>query len=329
MPFLVTTVLILTTAPPPGFTGTPLTVRDATAGGFGEASPVKIDLGTVKRSTAVPGLADKPRTFWEQAELVARATQTRPELAGEAGPLRFAGAPLKPGESSCFGAFRTAVKRVRAVQDFDSSQPTYDVELELLWEPQLPVFRASAEPKIVHANDDRNTVLRANPSSVRTTTNGIRHGASIKLLGLTRASKTIAQLDGEFRVTASRALLPFEFIAPAVKTSERVSVNFVSLVRVEDRWEATCDLSYPAGGPVFESFEADAYLAGNVATLILNGKEHAPASYELTERGPQTRAIYRFKGLPAALPAYTLRYRTPTPPVEFAVPFQLAGLPLP
>jgi hypothetical protein len=326
---LVATVLTVATAPPPGFAGTASAVSAATAGAFADTAGLKVDLGSVPRSLAVPGLADKPRTFWQNAELVARAAKTRPDLGGETGPLRFAGPALKAGESSCFGAFRVAARRLRAVADLDTGGTNYELELDLMWEPRLPVFRASAEPTLNLAKDDRGTAVTAKAASVSTVTTGARHAAALRLNGLTRQSVRVAELQGEFRVTASRALLPFAFTTPGRQMNENVVVALVSFTRVEDRWEVTLDLEYPPGGPVFESFEADAYLAGNVTVLTTAGKEHAPASYELTERGRQTRAVYRFKGLPATVSEYTLRYSTPTPPQEFAVPFTLSDLPLP
>ena len=88
------------------------------------------------------------------------------------------------------------------------------------------------------------------------------HSSTVRLAGLTRDSRKIAVLAGEFTVTAAPKMLAFRFddltakppvAAPA---QEKVTATLKRFEKDETVWEAEVEVSYPPGGPVFESFES-------------------------------------------------------------------------
>jgi hypothetical protein len=228
-------------------------------------------------------------------------------------------------------------------------QTTYEVQLDAHWEPRFPVFRIDAQPTITSALDDRGTVLTAPVVRTRVHPGGSVHSLPVKLTGLTRQSRKIAVLAGDFGVTASPEMLPFRFTDLGGKlpapgelpklTAERLKGQVTATLKRFEKdgktWEAEIELTYPPGQPVFESFES--WLTENSLRLISpdGSKSFAPGDYEIPSMGRKVVAIYRFKENPnkgLIKPndkGWSLVYETPAPLIEFRVPFELKDIPLP
>jgi hypothetical protein len=240
--------------------------------------------------------------------------------------------------SSVHGAFRTVAKQVTARLNLETGTSVYDVQLEAHWEPRFSVFRVDSVPTISRATDDRGTVLSASQTRVRTQPTGATHTLPVRLNGLTRDSRRVATLEGHFTVIAAEKMLAFVFadltakqpVAAAPK--EGVTVVLKRIEKDEKTWECEIELKYPPGGPQFESFEADAWLSENTLRLVSPdaSKSFVPDDYEI--RG--TTLIYRFKedaakGLinPTAK-GWSIVCETPSPLLEYRVPFTLKDIPL-
>lgn len=274
--------------------------------------------------------------FWDALEQVARKTGNRVVLHD-----RGAKVALEPRGASrevvaASGPFRIAAVQVIGRELLDLGATVYDVGLKVNWEPRMPVFRIDSQPRITRAIDDRGTALIAPVVSAGTYPTGAMTEMNVRLTGLTRESKRIAVLEGEFKATAAERLLTLKFDdltakLPIAKMEERVTVTLHSFTKEDNLWEAKVSLLYPAGHPVFESFEEQKWLRDNRLQLVTPaGKPVEAENEEVTPQGRSVVAVYRFPGSLAPMgKGWSLVYETPSPLIEVAVPFVLKDLPLP
>ena len=276
--------------------------------------------------------------FWQALEAIADRTGNRIALSESGRKVGLEPRGKWKDVSSVAGPFRTVVRGVTGRSLFDAGVTFYDVALETHWEPRFPVFRIDTQPTITTATDDRGTKLTASPGNARTQTSGSTHDLKVRLSGLTRDSRTIATLAGFVTVTAAEKMLAFKFDdltakLPATKTQDRVTVTLKRVERDEATWEVELELTYPPNQPVFESFEEGWWTAQNQLRLVSPdaSKSFTPDDYEMRGRV----FIYRFKEDPAkglvnpTRKGWSLVYETPSPLVEFRVPFTLKDIPLP
>jgi hypothetical protein len=234
------------------------------------------------------------------------------------------------------GAFRVAAKQVIGRELLDLGSTVYEVGLEVNWEPRVRVFRIDAQPRITRAVDDRGVALTSPAASAGTYPADAVTEMQVRLGGLTRESKRIAVLAGEFKAVAAEKLLAVRFAdltakLPQTRTQDGVSVTLKGPAKVETAWEAEVQLVYPEGHPVFESFEEQKWLRDNRLRLVPpGGKAIDPESDDVAAHGRRVTATYRFPGTINPLAkGWTADYETPSPLVEVTVPFELKDLPLP
>lgn len=286
--------------------------------------------------------------FWEAVERVANANGRRIELHDHG--KRIVLAKRDGGhEVSCIrGPFRIAVKQVNGRLDLETGHSFQELQLDAHWEPRFPVFRIDSVPTITLAKDDFGNTLTASSASALSPVNGAAsHVLPVRLLNVPRKAGQIAELKGHFTVTASERMLPFAFqnlggklpiagVLPNGVRSGSVSATLTGW-QIENLggkafWEATIDLKYPAGMPVFQSFES--WLGENRLRLVSpQGTAIAPDQVEEPGVGREMTVVYRFDaaklgGVPNGK-GWSLVYETPAPLVEFKVPFELKNVPLP
>lgn len=313
------------------------------AADLGKQAGIPVELGAGLGKEPCPAkFAGTP--FWAALEEVARRTNTR--IDHRDGGRVIVLERKEKGDnpvSSVAGPFRTVARMVTAKKYLDIGTTFYDVELELQWEPRFPVFRLDSHPRITKAADDRGTALEARAGTANNAVTGYTHSGSVRLTGLTRESRTIRTLAGSFTVTAAESMLAFRFPdltakqPSALPAKQGVTATLKRFERDEKTWEAEIELLYPEGMPAFESFEAASWLTQNRLRLVSpdGSKVFAPDDYEIPQAGRRVVAVYRFKedaakGLanPNAK-GWSLVYETPSPLVEFRVPFELTDIPLP
>ncbi|MFO0824717.1 MAG: hypothetical protein U0792_16630, partial [Gemmataceae bacterium] len=160
----------------------------------------------------------------------------------------------------------------------------------------------------------------------------------LRIAGLTRESKQIATLVGEFQATAADGLLkiPFKDLGgkfPLKQTVSGVTITVESFQKIGGMWEAKLELTYPEGHPDFESFEEQKWLRDNHLRLVApNADVYEPESDDVVASGRRVSAIYRFKMLAKQNPTengWSLVSETPSPLREVKVPFVLKNIPLP
>jgi hypothetical protein len=274
-------------------------------------------------------------TFWHVVERLAEATGSRVVVGTQGKPVRLVKAAGVRAPVALDGPFRVTAKEMESRIDLQTGKTSYDLTLEISWESRLPVYRIDAHPVLSKATDDAGRPVTVRPYDARNPVSGNVAATRVRLEGLTRASKTIAVLEGSFRATAADGMLRFAFddlTKPTSLTQKGVTDVVRKFEKAGTFWVADVEVRYPTGGAVFESFETY-WLGRNTMTLTApNGTTKFTADDEEIN-GSSVR--YRFKadkarGLaPADLKGWTMTYETPGPLREVPVRFELKGIDLP
>jgi len=281
------------------------------------------------------------KPYWFALEMIASQTGQRIVLGDRGRKIALEPRGKAYEVSSVHGAFRVVVRQVVGRFLLDAGAASHDVHLDVHWEPRFPVFRLDSSPKITKATDDHGVVLAPGSAGSRSQPTGCLHSSTVRLGGITRESKKIARLEGQFTVTASATMLAFEFddltkgkTALTAAAKEKVEATLKSVEKDEQTWEFRIELNYPPNLPRFESFES--WTHENKLRLVSPNKaSFTPDDSEVLTQESRVVTVYRFKedakrGLvnPAAK-GWKLTYEAPSPPLEFAVPFELRDIPLP
>lgn len=295
-------------------------------------SGIKVSAGAVDGAATVGPFAKKP--LWEVLEAVAAKTNTRLAVSGGK-PITF-DAGRATTAASLDGPFRVAEKGVTAKIDAATGRTSYVLELDVHWEPRFPVFRIDAQPRVTGAADDLGNRLTVRETSVKSAVAGFSHVAEVRVEGLTRKATAIAQITGEFSVTASPAMLAFEFddltALPATKEKDGVKATLTKVVKREDVWELQVAYEYRTPPPHFESFES--WTNRNTFQLVTPKKTAAAevANYDIVTNDRHVAAAYRFNARAVDLTnraGWAVRCETPAPLIEFPVKFTLRNVKLP
>ena len=282
------------------------------------------------------------KPFWFALEFTASQTGNRIVLSESGRKIALEPRGKSYEVSSVHGAFRIVARQVVGRFPLDTGTAFHEVHLDVHWEPRVTVFRLDSVPKIARATDDKGTALAVSAAGARSQPTGALHNATVRLGGITRDAKRIGTIEGNFTVTASEKMLAFAFddltkgkTAIVLPAKEKVSATLKRVEKDEKTWEFEIELNYPPNLPKFESFES--WTNENRLRLVSPdaAKSFAPDDHEILTQGSKVVAVYRFKedakrGLvhPASK-NWKLVYEAPSPPVEFAVPFELKDIPLP
>ena len=291
---------------------------------FQEQTGTAIDVSAIPNK---PTAADYAKVdFWTALGRLADRTDSRIVTTG--GKIA-----LRPGKSHSpahvRGPFRFIVRETLARGDLEAGTSTYDLSLEVAWEPWLNAYRIDTSPRIDEARDGTGKTLSVGPAGPRTFTTGISAPLAVRPMGLTRGAKTLT-LRGSVRVTIADKLLTFTFDAagkpgPAA-AQEGVVVTATRFGPDGDDWVAEVQLRYPNTGVTWESHEFY-WARHNVLRLLPPAADPLPADsvdfgdgsvrYVFKNRAKQVGAGWKFD------------YRTPGPMREVVVPFELKDIPLP
>jgi hypothetical protein len=273
--------------------------------------------------------------FWEALEKVAKQTGTRIVLTDKGEKVSLEPRGKSQEVSTVSGPFRIVARQVIGRALLDLGTTFHEVYLEVHWEPRIAVFRIDSQPAITKAIDDRNRALTATATASTHPTDATTE-MRIRVNGLTRESKQIGVLAGEFRVTAAEKMLSFRFgdltgKLPASQTQNDVTAKLIEIAKPDKTWDVKLELQYPSDHPAFQSFEEQKWLRDNRVYLVSPGlKQTEPESEEVDVHGRRIVATYRFPGnLNPREKGWSLVYKTPSPLVEFKVPFELKNIPIP
>ena len=273
--------------------------------------------------------------FWSALEQVAARSGAKIVLGNHGRQVTLAKrtGPLQPASTD--GPFRVAVRQVNPRIDFDSGKTFVELTLDVHWEPRFPVFRLDGQPALTVLTADAGSPTAA-PGKAKTAPAGSVYTATVRSEGVPRSATKLTRVAGSFTVTASPAMLPFVFetlagpfpVAAKPPGDGKVTAVLKRFEPAGELWEAEVEVTYPAAGPEFESFES--WVTENRARLVPpDNRPLAAADYEHGAAGGRVSGVYRFKVRPGDRKGWSLVYETPAPLVEFPVRFDLKDIPLP
>ena len=263
--------------------------------------------------------------FWTAVEKFAERTGSRVVTSGG----RVA---LKPGKSllpsHVNGPFRFVVRETLARGDLQAGTTTYDVTLEVCWEPRLHTYRIDTVPKITAATDDTGKSYSVASGGARTFTSGNIATLAVRPIGLTRAAKTLT-LAGSVKVTIADELLTFTFdvAKPGAAAPQKCVTATVTKFGADGNdWFADVELRYPPDGVTWESHEF--YWARSNEMRLLPPKGD-PIKADRVDFGEGTiRYVFKNRAKQVG-DGWKFDYRTPGPMREVDVKFELKDIPLP
>jgi hypothetical protein len=315
--------------------------KDATlsdvATALSKASGVPISIPTAAAQLKYPAsFSNVP--FWDALEQTAKHTGMKIVLFDKGTKVGLEPRGMSQELATVNGPFRIAAKQVIGRALLDLGAIFHEIYLDVHWEPRIPVFRIDTQPRITQATDDCGVGLKVTTTSASSYPTEAITDMRIKVTGLTRESKKIGVLAGEFRVTAAEKILVFKFEdltgkLPISKNQSNVKASVTGIAKPDKVWEVELELLYPENHPAFESFEEQKWLRDNKLQLVSpDGKPIDPESEEVGTSGRRGRVVatYRFPGtLNPLAKGWSLIYEAPSPLMEFKVPFELKNIPLP
>ena len=334
--------------PKPALAPTPVTwnksgkVLGEVCVGLSEQSKIPISVAPTALKTQCPVAFDRV-PFWEALQASADKTRTRIALSEGGQKVELVPRGASQEIAATNGAFRVIVQQVVGRTLLELGATFHDVGLLVHWEPRVRVYRIDTAPRITKITDPTGGRVTAEDGSAKTLPTNSTSEMKVRLNGLTRKSEQLTALAGEFTVTAADRLLAFAFDVPDgklpdAKKQDGVTAALKRVQKVKDSWEIVVEVNYPAGQPVFQSFEGDWWLRDNRLLLRApDGKTVTIDDYEIPERERATPLVitHRYKEDPKngfsapTTKGWKLVYETPAPLVEFKVPFELKGIPLP
>lgn len=326
-------VLGLLTAPALGADSGPPAAKKVTLQG-GNLTPAKA-AGAIRTATAIAvdvsaldagkvfALDLRDADFWTAVGQLADRTDSKVVTTGG----RIA---LRPGKSlapvSVRGPFRFTVREAYARIDPETGKSSYEISLEVCWEPWLLAYRIDSTPSAVIAKNDRGKELTVPRDGARALTSG-NIATLVVRPAATRADKSLT-LTGSVRVTVADKLLTFTFDAvnpqAAVPAQEGVTAAVTKSGADGADWYAVLDVRRPKSDVVVESHE---YALFQHIRARLVPPKGDPIVADQVEPVDQR---YGFKGQASRVrTGWKFEYQTPGPLREIVVPFELKDIRLP
>jgi hypothetical protein len=287
-------------------------------------------------------LALKQVPFWLALDAIARQAKARPYLFQRNGRVALVdGGPEQPVSYS--GIFRTSVRRVSSVRDFETDAHYCIVSLEVAWEPGFQPFRLETRPRELVVQDDQGRKLPVPFESTKEPIDGrLATVLDLRLPAPKRSAGKLGLVKGELAIVGPSQMLTFN-LGPLDKAQgvqqkkEGVRIEVAKVTLEQSRWTVQVTLEHPAGGPEFESWQS--WLVNNEVYLTNErDKKRFPnnGSYRADKTAANRAVIsYHFvdepkKGLvrgPAS--SWELVCVTPARIIEVPVEFEFRDLPLP
>jgi hypothetical protein len=282
-------------------------------------------------------------SFWKALDEIAKEADMRVYPYLREGKLSLMKG-YREVPTSYSGPFRVVLKRVTMTRDLETDAHFGAATVEVAWPPPFQAFLMETQPSNYVVQDDAGTNLNL-PRFGKGHAPVFGRNAvtldSIPLPAPGRGVKNFGLIKGNLSVIGSAKMLSFVF--DEIKkgkefTQEGVTAKLddVDAKPKSDLWAVQVHLKYPPSGVKLESFQVQSWLVGNQAFLVKRNQRLGHANVESSE-APADQALitYRFAedddakvklGTPAE---WKLEYRTPSPVVEVAIPFEFKDVPLP
>lgn len=214
-------------------------------------------------------------TFWQALDLIARDSDTRVDVYQKDGVFALVDGPYREQTVSYDGIFRTVAKRITSHLDLDADSATYEVTLEVTWEPRFRPFFIETRPDSLVVKDDKNHDLEGAPPSLgRVPVDGRFATVDLRLPAIQRSVKHLGLLKGKVALLGPGKWLTFTFddLKVSEQTKDGVSAKLSKVNLTPDLWTLEMTLKYPDSGPSFESFES--WLVYNEIYLLGKDEPH-------------------------------------------------------
>lgn len=295
-------------------------------------------------------------TFWQALDLIAREADARVSPFERDRSVSLVDGPHVAQDVSYSGLFRTTIKRLDAVRQFDTEAHFCTLYLEVAWEPRFQPFLLDPSSGVT-ATDDKGTKLelgkdRGQGGGPLPVGRRIATEVEMRIPAPPRSVARFGTLSGSINVVGPTKMLVFNFpkLAKIEKkndirkdTVEDVTVSLQKFQLEGDSgdqlWTATVLLEYPSNVGSFESFQS--WLVNNEAWLEREKdgqKERIPVNggYE-TDEANETKAMLRYRftdepdkkillGKPGD---WNFVYSTPGRVVELPAKFEFKNVRLP
>jgi hypothetical protein len=281
--------------------------------------------------------------FWQALDRIARESDTRLDLYQRDGVLALVDGPYREPAAgiSYNGIFRTVARTIRSQLDLDSDMATYEVNLEITWEPRFRPFFIEPRPDSLEVLDDKKQLLAgAEQNGGRVPVDGRAASIDLRLPPIPRAARNLALLKGKLALLGPSKWLTFTFddLKVSEQTKDGVGAKLSKVTLTPDLWSFEMTVKYPENGPSFESFESwlvynEMHLArksapdqsfannGGFETGNSSGTK-ASISYHYVD-DPKTKFV---RGKPED---WKLMYRTPGQFIEVPALFEFKNVKLP
>ena len=236
------------------------------------------------------------------------------------------------------GPFRVEFKQISIVRDFNAAAGTASAQFVVLWEPRLrPMLLAMKNDELKIVDDQGKDVAPQVMDEAGET--ALRAGncaaeINLALAAPERAAKSLASVKVKGAVTVPAGMRAFRFpnlaAANVVQKQGDLTVTLESTEVDEQTWKVALAVSYPEGGPAFESYRQGLFnnrlwlQKPDGSRFEQNGGFNSSNS-----PGGKVSFEYMFVDAPGKPADHGLVYETPAKVVPIPLEFEFKGIALP
>jgi hypothetical protein len=236
------------------------------------------------------------------------------------------------------GPFRIELKQIGLTRDFESGPALATIQLEAAWEPRLRPMLLKLTSDELKVIDDRGKEVKpqmdmASDEVVVRPDNPVAE-INLNLQAPERAASRIKSLRVKAELTIPAGIKVFRFPSLAqqnttVKQGD-VTVIYQDTEVDEQTWKVHVELSYPGGGPAFESYQQG--LFNNRVWLQRSDGSRFEQNGGFNNTGSDGGKLgfeYLFVDAPGKPADYQLVYETPSRVITIPLEFEFKDIPLP
>jgi hypothetical protein len=236
------------------------------------------------------------------------------------------------------GPFRVELKKIGLTRDFEAGSTLATIELDAAWEPRLRPMLLKLQAEELKVVDDRGKEVKpqmnmASDEIVVRPENPVAE-INLNLQAPDRAASKIKSLRVKAELTIPAGIKVFRFPSLAqqnttVKQGD-VSVTYQDTEIDEQTWKVHVELSYPGGGPAFESYQQG--LFNNRIWLQRSDGSRFEQNGGFNNTGSDGGKLgfeYLFVDAPGKPADYQLVYETPSRVITIPLEFEFKDIPLP
>jgi hypothetical protein len=284
--------------------------------------------------------------FWQALDTIAGKARVVVSLYQADGRIALVDGTYRPLPVSYSGVFRTVVKSLTVVQNFDTGTKDGVAHLEVAWEPRFEPFFLDEQPASVAYAKDKEQVTFEQKGRGQLDVHGRLYlDFTVRFPAPDRAVKKVDLLKGKMTLLTPLNMLTFTFdklkkIEKGDKalsqTRDGITVRLKRLIPDDDPWDVDIGLEYPeAEGVKFDSYQS--WLVNNQIWLQRKGNRGTKKLFPVGEKAPRTtypraELVYFFgnkKGQLGKPRDLKLVYRTPGKIVNLPLQFEFKDLKLP